>query len=334
VATQPENPGNGSGPVRSDPGEPRGRPAAADRAGPAAADRPGPAAPGGPAAADRPAPTGPAASTGPAAAAAPAVPLAALPAAQAVSRAGHGRWRFGLTVAALALGLAGLAASAAGIAVQVLPRRFSAAEQQQIMAWQSARRWRASPAGRIFPPTVGYQLPSYALSGTGELPLIARRVGIAQQASCAAAADATAAAVLDQHGCAKMLRATYVDATGSLVVTVGVAVMRGTAAADASIRALLSPPGLRSGVRPLGFRDTLAGGFGAAQRQLSSAIDRGPYLVLSTAGYSDGRPRVALSSDAYEEDEMASLADGVANAIGAPLGALPPLPRCPGAPGC
>jgi hypothetical protein len=248
--------------------------------------------------------------------------------------ASHGRWRFGLTLAALVLGLAGLAASVAGIAAQILPRRFSAAEQQQIMAWESARRWRATPAGKIFPASVDYQLPTFALSYTGELPLTAHRVGIARQASCAAAAEAAAAAVLDRNGCATMLRATYIDATGSLVVTIGVAVMPGATAADASIRALLTPHGLRSGVRPLAFRDTLTAGFGGAQQQFSGAIGRGPYLIMSAAGYSDDRPRVAGSADAYEDEEMTSLANGVADAVGAPLGALPPLPRCPGAPGC
>ena len=211
----------------------------------------------------------------------------------ALSAAGHGKRRFGVVLAALVLGLAGLTASAAGIAVQILPRRFSAAQQQQIMAWESARHWRALPAGKIFPAAVGYQVPAYALGAGSVLPLTAHRVGIAGQASCArAAASPGVGAVLDKHGCAKMLRATYIDATGSLVVTVGVAVMPGQAAAEASIRALPVQHGLRSGVRPLAYRNTLATGFGDAQRQLTMAISRGPYLILSAAGYADGRPRV------------------------------------------
>jgi len=252
----------------------------------------------------------------------------------AAGPAGHGKWRFGLTLAALVLGLAGLTASAAGIAVQILPRRFSTAQQQQIMTWESARHWRVLPAGKIFPATVRYQVPGYALSAGSVLPLTARRVGIARQASCAAAVDPAAAAVLDRHGCASMLRATYIDATGSLVVTVGVAVMPGQAAAEASIRALPVQHGLRAGVRPLAFRDTLTQGFGGAQQQLTMTISRGPYLIFSAAGYSDGRPRVAGSSDSYDNAEMTGLASGVADAVGTPLGALPPLPRCPGAPGC
>jgi hypothetical protein len=262
-------------------------------------------------------------------------PPAAVGRIPALSAAGHGKWRFGVILAALLLGLAGLTASAAGIAVQILPRRFSAAQQQQIMAWESARHWRMLPAGKIFPAAVSYQVPAYALGAGSVLPLTAHRVGIAGQASCArAAASPGVGAVLDQHGCAKMLRATYIDATGSLVVTVGVAVMPGQAAVEASIRALPVRQGLRSGVRPLAYRDTLAAGFGDAQRQLTMAISRGPYLILSAAGYADGRPRVPGSSDLYDEEEMTSLASGVAEAIGNPLGAPPALPRCPGAPGC
>ena len=298
MAIQPENPGTGSSPVHTDRGELRRGPA-----------DPGPSA--------RPESS------------------AAVASFPALSAGGRGRWRLGLILAALVLGLAGLTASAAGIAVQILPRRFNAAQQQQIMAWESARHWRVLPAGKIFPATVSYQVPAYALAGRSVLPLTAHRVGIARQASCArAAASVGVGSVLDRHGCAEMLRATYLDATGSLVVTVGVAVMPGQAAAEASIRALPDQQGLRSGVRPLAYPDTLTTGFGEAQRQLTMAISTGPYLILSAAGYADGRPRIPGSSDLYDEEEMTSLANGVAEAIGSPLGALPALPGCPGAPGC
>lgn len=232
------------------------------------------------------------------------------------------------------LGLAGLTASAAGIAVQILPRRFNAAQQQQIMAWESARHWRVLAAGKIFPATVSYQVPGYAMEAESVLPLTAHRVGIARQASCARAASPAAATVLDRHGCATILRATYLDATGSLVVTIGVAVMPGQAAAEASMRALPSQHGVQSGVKPLAFRNTLTAGFGEAQRQLTAAISRGPYLILSAAGFTDGRPLIPGSYDYYDDEEMTSLVDGVADTVGAPLGMLPPLPRCPGAPGC
>jgi hypothetical protein len=262
------------------------------------------------------------------------------PAAAAVSRrraraaASGGRWRFGVVLGALMLGLVGLAASAAGVAGQLLPRKFSAAQQQQIMAWETGRRWLIRSAGQIFPATVSYQLPGYSLaSGTG-LPLAARRIGVARQATCRAATDLAAAKVLSSRGCTAVIRATYVDSTGSMVVTVGVAVLPSTAAATAAASKLSHGERLGPGVRAVAFPGTLAAWFGDSQRQLSWAGNVGPYLVMSTAGYTDGMPHVSLASDSYAAQEMTSVANGVADAVVLPLGSQPATPRCPGAPGC
>jgi len=243
-------------------------------------------------------------------------------------------WRIGVILAALIVGLGGLAVSAAGAASQLLPRRFSAAQEQQIITWETARRWLVRSAGQIFPAAVSYQLPGYSLaSGTG-LNLTAQRIGIARQAACGAATDPVAARALKLRGCSAVLRATYVDSTGSLLVTVGVAVLPNAAAAAAAASTL--PRGGRpgAGVRTVAFPGTLAASFGDRQRQLSWAVNDGSYLIMSAAGYADGRPRVPLSSDSYAAQEMTSVADGVAAAVAMPLGALPPAPRCPGAPGC
>ena len=249
-------------------------------------------------------------------------------------RTGSAGWRIGVALGALVIGLAGLAVSAAGVAGQVLPRRFSVAQQQQIMAWQTAGRWRIRSAGQIFPATVSYQLPGYSLSSGSGLNLTARRIGIARQAACKAATDPPAARLLDQRGCQAVLRATYVDSTGSLVVTVGVAVLPSPAAAGAVAATLPHNGRPGAGVRAVAFARTLAASFGDRQRQLSWAVNDGPYLIMSVAGYADGRPQVPLSTDSYAAQEMTSAADGVAEAVAMPLGALPAAPRCPGAPGC
>jgi hypothetical protein len=232
------------------------------------------------------------------------------------------------------IGVVGLAVSAAGVASQVLPRKFTAQQRQQITAWETARRWRTTPAGEIFPASVGYQLPAYGLAAASKLPLIAYRVGIAPQASCAGGSDPAAARVLTAGRCAAMLRATYTDGTYSFLITVGVAVMPSPAAAAAAARQLANGRGPSPGVRPAAFADTLASAFSSDQRQLSWAANAGPYVILSTVGYADGRPQVAVSSDPYADEEMTSLADGIADAVAGPLGAPPPVPRCPGAPGC
>ena len=91
----------------------------------------------------------------------------------------------GLAVAA-ALGVAGLVASLIGVAGQVLPRKFSATQQHQIMAWQVASRWRIWPAGKTFPASIGYtDSAAFFGSGTAGLTLHAHRAGIAAQSSCA-----------------------------------------------------------------------------------------------------------------------------------------------------
>jgi hypothetical protein len=231
--------------------------------------------------------------------------------------------------------MAGMAASAAGVAAQLLPRRFTTAQQQEIMAWETAGRWRTLSAGQIFPAAVSYGLPGSALESGTQLSLTAHLVGIARQATCAAASDPAAAAVLAADRCAAVLRATYADQTDSMLVTVGVAVMPGSTAAS-SVAGRLSAGGLRlhPGVRTVPFRDTLAWAFGDRQRQLSWAISAGPYVIMSTAGYADGRPHEQVSSDPYASQEMTSFATGVASAVGGRLGVPPPAPRCPGAPGC
>jgi hypothetical protein len=131
-----------------------------------------------------------------------------------------------------------------------------------------------------------------------------------------------------------MLRATYADETDSMLVTVGVAVMPNDSAARSAAGVLSAGQELRPGIGAVAFGGTLAASFGNRQRQLSWATNAGPYVIMSTAGFANGMPRVALASDPYTDQEMTSLANGVADAVGAPLGASPPVPRCPGAPGC
>jgi hypothetical protein len=246
----------------------------------------------------------------------------------------RGGWRLGVTLLALLVGTAGLAASAAGVSAQLLPRRFTAEQQQQIVAWEMARRWRTLPAGKIFPASISYQLPPGALGGGSPLSLQAYRVGISRFATCTAASDPAAGRVLSADRCAALLRATYTDETDSMLVTVGVAVMPDDNAAQSAATKLAGGQGPQPGVRAAPFPLTLARAFGDRQRQLSWAVSSGPYLIMSTAGYADGRPRVQMSSDPYAETEMTSFAAGVADAVRAPLGAEPPPPQCPGAPGC
>jgi hypothetical protein len=245
---------------------------------------------------------------------------------------------------ALVLGLAGFVISATGTAAQLLPRRFSAAQQQQIENWEIAGRWQQLTAGQIFPASVGYQLSAAALQDATPLNLNALRVAIAPQSGCGTGVTtAAAASVLRHDGCKAVLRATYVDATGSYVVTVGVAVLPSATAAAKAYQSLAQPrltaanqseaDRLAAGILVVRYHGTAAAMYDYS-RQISASFAKGPYLVMYAVGYADSRPRVPVASDHYADAEMKSLAGGVAQSVARTLAARPASPHCPGTPGC
>jgi hypothetical protein len=245
---------------------------------------------------------------------------------------------------ALVLGLAGFVISATGMATQLLPRRFSAAQQRQIENWEIAGRWQQLTAGQIFPASVSYQLSALVLQDATPLDLNALRVAIAPRSGCGTGVTtAAAASVLRHDGCQAVLRATYADATGSYVMTVGVAVLPSASAAAKAYQSLAPPrltaanqsaaDRLAAGILVVRYHGTAAAMYDYS-RQISASFPAGPYLVMYAAGYADSRPRVPVASDRYADAEMTSLAKGVAQAVADTLAALPASPHCPGTPGC
>jgi hypothetical protein len=237
-------------------------------------------------------------------------------------------------LAGLFAGIFGLGITAVGVVVQLMPRNFTPAQRQQIMAWEVGQRWRSWPAGQIFPRAISSSLPGTAFGGGPSLALTAHRVGIAPQATCRSAAPRAAAGVLDQHGCLAVLRATYEDTTQTLAVTVGVAVLPAASAAQKTARSLGNPGDPRSGVRTVAFRRTATARFGGRSQRLSWDRAAGPYLVFATAGYADGRPWIAQGGDTYTEAELLGLASGTGRKVASALGAAPSVPHCPGSPAC
>ncbi len=257
-----------------------------------------------------------------------------------------GRRRRAAAILALILGLVGFAVSMSAVAIQLLPRHFTAGQQRQIEAWEVMRRWQTMSAGQIFPASVSYQLSAQVLQDAAPLGLDALRVSIApQESNCAqAVTSAAAGTVLRRNGCEAVLRATYVDATRSYVMTVGVAVLP-TEAAAASADSGLSQTRLAAAHDAVGVGRLSAGVLvvkfeGAAarlydyHRQISVSFTAGPYVVMYAAGYSDNRPLVPVSQDTYSYKEMTSMAAGVAHSVANTLAARPAAPHCPGAPGC
>jgi len=256
-----------------------------------------------------------------------------------------GAGRRAAAVIALILGLAGFAVSAIGVTIQLLPRHFSASEQSQIKAWEVMRRWQTIPAGKIFPASVPYQLPAKVLKDVVPLDLSAVRISIApQESDCTkAVTSVTAGAALRRNGCEAVLRATYVDATRSYVMTVGVAVLPNAAAAASADSGLAAPRltaareagtggRLPAGVQVVGLGGTA--GVDDYHRQIAKSFTKGPYLIMYAVGYADSRPRVPVSDDLYSDAEMTSMAGGVARSVAHTLAAAPAPPRCPGTPGC
>jgi hypothetical protein len=239
-------------------------------------------------------------------------------------------------VAGLLLALVGLYPATSGLVGQIRPRHFTLTQQRQIESWEIAGRWRTLPESQIFPASVPYKLPGVTFDVATGLPLTARRLGVASPAACARGAGPATGRILAHYGCTELLRATYADASGSMIATVGVAVLpdnRAAAAAEAGL-ASAAHGGQPGAVRPAPVSGTLAAHFDSAQRQLSWNAPAGPYLILTTAGYADGRPRVRVAADSYLRSEMSSLDGGLEGAVAGVLGKMPPAPICPGAPGC
>lgn len=203
-------------------------------------------------------------------------PVAAPPA-----RPRRPRWHTPLLVVLVLAGVGGLAAGGFALHAE-LTRKATAAEAAAAGREEIATRWQRLPAGRLFPASISYL-------SSGKQRTTALRVGIAPAASCTAALDPAAAAIFRARGCRTMLRATYADASGSLAVTVGIAVMPSTAAAQSAVSGLTIQPG-HAGVRAASFPGTRVAGYGDAQRGwFHAAAGNGPYAFFYAAGFADGR---------------------------------------------
>ncbi|MER6946597.1 hypothetical protein ABT294_21450 [Nonomuraea sp. NPDC000554] len=137
-------------------------------------------------------------------------------------------------------------------------------------------RWHAWPTIRIFPRTV----PGTSPSGARVTYVLA---GIAPETSCRAAFQRRALPALP--GCLTALRATYADSTQTYVATVGIAVL-----AKPGRRTSAHWGGRPPTVRPVAFSGGPAERFGPQQYFTggrTAARDR--YVVLTAAGYADGR---------------------------------------------
>jgi hypothetical protein len=192
-----------------------------------------------------------------------------------------------ITVIAFAgVGCLVVAVLAGRAAIAQQTRRPTRAERTAAAATAVARRWRTWPAGRIFPASLGY---TTALLNNDT----ARRVGISPDDQCAAALNPALAGSARRDGCRAGLRASYVDELQGVIYTTGLLAFPSPAKARAFDRGLPSALLPRAALRALAFPGTAAARFADDARQTATAQQDGPYVLLTVAGYADGRPATA-----------------------------------------
>ncbi|MET9884258.1 hypothetical protein ABZZ20_14140 [Streptomyces sp. NPDC006430] len=156
--------------------------------------------------------------------------------------------------------------------------------------------WRATPVDTLFPPVL-----TGADAGPGGADRTWTRVALAPDADCGPALAPDWQTALAATGCARVLRATYTDATRSSLVTVGMVFTPADAPAMEALRGRLpAPPGY-------GFADGRRGAWTA------SVLSEAPVVVYTVSAFSDGRP---LEEPHPAEDMMRKDATGAAARAG------------------
>ncbi|GAA3110442.1 hypothetical protein [Nonomuraea salmonea] len=206
-----------------------------------------------------------------------------------------------------------------GLFTETRSRPLTSAEQSRYQQEEIARRWQAWPATGVFPEEVRYL-------GLDRAQQYARRVGIAPETECGKGVDASVAGVLQNHGCVTLLRATYIDQTATFVFTVGVAVLKDEESRVSAGEELTQDD--RVGVLPVAFPGTVTERFGPDQRQRTSWVGAGPYIVFSTGGYADGRTRAAIPPEEILHSELWPAAKSIGNQIAYFLADPPTVPPC------
>ncbi|MEU6808702.1 hypothetical protein ABZ920_06775 [Streptomyces sp. NPDC046831] len=150
--------------------------------------------------------------------------------------------------------------------------------------------WHSVPVDQLFPPTVAGRG-----AGPGGADRTWTRVAVAPDSGCEDAFDPLLREVLAPAGCARLLRATYTDATQSHVTTVGLLFTKADAAAMDALDRRFEKERLerRADLMPRPYPDegTAAAHFGARQRAswTVSVLTDAPVVVYAVSGWADGR---------------------------------------------
>ncbi|WP_163567685.1 hypothetical protein [Fodinicola feengrottensis] len=175
----------------------------------------------------------------------------------------------------------------------------------------------ASPAGRIdiatragdprpFSTAELFPNATETVSGRGYRLLASQPVQ-----DCRQAAAGTAATMLGQLGCNQVVRGTWADSAGRYVITVGLANLPTTAAAQQVIAVLRDPA--KGSFLPYPVAGTSAAGFDGHSPTVVGWQAQGHYLVFSVAALAGGQP--ATVSDPDLRQATADLRSLVGNAL-------------------
>ncbi|MFF4602316.1 hypothetical protein ACFY12_06085 [Streptomyces sp. NPDC001339] len=150
--------------------------------------------------------------------------------------------------------------------------------------------WHNTPVDTLFPRTVeGLGI------GPGGADRTWSRIAVAPDGGCADAYDAPLAQALARAGCVRLLRATYLDATRTNVITVGAQTTEADLAGMLALNTRFSTQSLghRTDLMPLPYapKGTPAERFGRAQRASWTVrvLTDIPVVVYAVSGFADGR---------------------------------------------
>lgn len=196
--------------------------------------------------------------------------------------------------------------------------------------------WRDVPVDQLFPPTVQSRLASLDLGAQRTFV----RVRVADPAPCSTALDPELLRVLSGYGCARVLRAAYLDSTGTLAGTAGIVVLDRLAGPGAPLDAAdkdLASRGIAAALLPtqpglwVRIVPGAPGGFSDAARLVGYGAlgSAPPYLFLATAGLADGRVtsgsplRATAAPESGAQGMARTLVDGVVQSVRQAMAATP-----------
>ncbi|MFI6286328.1 hypothetical protein ACIBCM_16460 [Streptomyces sp. NPDC051018] len=198
--------------------------------------------------------------------------------------------RTGRAVGAVACAVLGLGLIGGAVTARWLTGDSSADSARGTNYAKGRTLWHSVPVDTLFPRTIKGES-----AGPGRADRVWTRVAVAPDGDCASALGPLLVTTLQQAGCARVLRATYTDATSTHVTTVGMVFTEaGEDAMDAlALRFRKESLAERPDLIPRTFpaQGTVAAGFGDRQRAswAISVLTDVPVVVYAVSGFADGR---------------------------------------------